>query len=479
MRLLALTLLMTAMHAVATDCDLALIGGRVMDPETGLDAIRNVCIVSGGITAVTTDALHGKRTEDVSGQVVAPGFIDLHAHSQDPRSMRFQAADGVTTALELEQGVYPVADWLVSKRGKSPIHYGASSGHLAARILATTGIAIGNPVYAQSTLASDAADSYANAPLQGEALDGLVANIEKGLKEGGLGIGSGITYMPGASQEEVLALFRLAARYQVPVFPHIRQARQLGGNLLSPLQEVLADAAATGAPLHIVHINSSLDESAREAMAMIRGMRERGLDVTTEMYPYTAGSTRLESALFENYTGDYGQLQWTETGERLTKETFGEYRKKGGWVIIHGRSEATNTWLVAQPDTMIASDSVPYVGDFSHPRSAGTYARVLGHYVRELNALPLMLALRKMTLEPAKRLEAFSPTMRRKGRLQAGMDADITVFDPDTVLDMATYTVPARTSAGITHVIVKGTFVVDGGELRTDVFPGEAVTSSL
>ncbi len=186
----------------------------------------------------------------------------------------------------------------------------------------------------------------------------------------------------------------------------------------------------------------------------------------------------MESALFDNYQGDYGQLQWTATGERLTQETFAEYRKQGGWVIIHGRRELTNTWVVAQPDIMIASDGVPFVGDFSHPRSAGTYARVLGNYVRDEQALTLMTALKKMSYDPAKRLQAQAPAMLKKGRVQVGADADLTLFDPQTVLDQATYTLPARTSAGIVHVMVGGEFVVRDGEIVADAFPGKAIRAT-
>jgi len=464
----------------AATYDLVIEGGRVMDPETGTDRVQNVGIVNGTIVELSETHLDGADRINAAGLIVAPGFIDLHAHGQDERSNRFQMADGVTTALELEIGVLPVAGWLESRRGHARVHYGASAGHLAARIRTLAGIEAGDPIYLDPSVgtAGELPD-YANPRLSGAERQALLASLAQGLAEGGLGIGIGVTYTPGADQTEIYQVFELAARNRVPVFVHIRQARQLGGNLLAPLQEVLADAAATGAPLHVVHINSSLDEDARLAIEMIRGVRARGLDVTTESYPYTAGSTRLESALFDDYEGDYGQLQWTATGERLTKETFEEYRKEGGWVIIHGRSEDTNTWIVAQPDIMVASDGVPFVGDFSHPRSAGTYARVLGHYVRDAQALALMTALKKMTLDPARRLESFAPAMRRKGRVQVGMDADLTLFDPDQVLDQATYTVPARTSAGIPHVLVKGTFVVRDGEVIEDVYPGEPVTSEL
>jgi cytosine/adenosine deaminase-related metal-dependent hydrolase len=464
--------------ANAQDYDLVIKHGRVMDPETQLDGVREIGISDGVIKIISTQPLSGHDTIDARGLVVAPGFIDLHAHGQDQRSSRFQVADGVTTALELEIGVLPVAAWLKTRAGKSRTHYGATAGHLSARMKTTAGIDVLNPIY--SGLDSSAADvpDYANVTLSAVQQAELVERVEQGIQQGGLGIGIGITYAPGASHAEILAMFELAARYQVPVF-YIRQARYMGGDLLAPLQEVIADAAVTGAALHVVHINSSLDEDARMGMSMIRGARANGVDVTTEAYPYTAGSTRLESALFENYQGDFSQLQWTATGERLNRESFEEYRKEGGWVIIHGRSEITNTWLVAQPDIMVASDGVPFVGDFSHPRSAGTYARVLGNYVRDEQALTLMVALQKMTLDPARRLETFAPSMAGKGRVQVGVDADLTIFNPQTVLDQATYSIPARTSLGIVHVLVGGEAVIADSELVEDVFPGQAVRAEF
>ena len=208
---------------------------------------------------------------------------------------------------------------------------------------------------------------------------------------------------------------------------------------------------------------------------MIRKLQARGIDVTTENYPYTAGSTRLESALFDNWENDYGDLQWVATGERLTKKTFEKYREEGGWVIIHGRSEEMNAWLVEQPDLIIASDGIPFVDGLSHPRSAGTYARILGRYVREEKRLTLMQALAKMTIMPVKRLDYFVPVMKRKGRLQVGADADITIFNPETIMDRATYTEPAQHSRGIKFVFVNGIPVIRDGKLDDDVFPGSAI----
>jgi dihydroorotase len=474
-RLLSIPALFLISLPVAAQ-DLALIGGRVMDPETGLDAVRNVVIDDGRIVAITTDLPTADEVIEVDGLVVAPGFIDLHAHGQDLTSNRFQAADGVTTAMDLEIGKYPVAAWYESRKGKALLHYGATVAHVVTRHAAVEG-QVATDIEQFSTAAF--ATESARRPVSEAQLERTLELLEEGLREGALGVGFGITYTPGATHQEILAAFGKAASLDVPAFVHMRASGRMGGDRLAPIQEVIANAAATGAALHIVHINSSTGEDAKPAIALIRAARERGIDVTTESYPYTAGSTLIESALFDDWAGDYGDLQWAASGERLNEESFHRYRKEGGWVIIHGRREETNEWIVAQPDVMAASDGITFKDGPAHPRGAGCFARILGHYVRERGALDLMTALAKMTLLPARRLEAIAPQMKHKGRVQVGADADLTVFDPATVRSRATYTDSMQASEGMQLVLVGGTPVVRGGAIVEGVTPGQPIYGRL
>jgi len=465
---------------VDPEFDLVIKGGRVMDPESRLDAVRSIGIRNGSIAIISEEELNGREVLDASGLVVAPGFIDLHAHGQDPLSNRFQAADGVTTAMDLEAGVYPVAKWYASRQGQALINFGAVVGHGAARIKLMHDVEIGHSPTMSDGVRRQIEDYDRYREATEEEIEELVKLMRKGLEEGGLGFGFGIAYVPGATPQEILRLFQLAAENQVPAYVHLRAGGRDGAAAtVAAFQEVIANAAIAGTSVHVVHLNSTAANLAQLCLEMIRGAQSRGLDVTTEAYPYTASSTRLESALFDNWRGDYHDIQWTETGERLDRETFEKYRRQGGWVIVHGRSEEINQWIVSQTDVIAASDGIPFIAGRAHPRGAGTFSRILGYYSRERKALSLMDALRKMTLLPARRVEGAAPQMAKKGRVQVGADADLTLFDPDEILDRATYEKPDQYSAGIVHVLVGGTFVVRDSTLVEGAAPGKPIRGRL
>jgi N-acyl-D-aspartate/D-glutamate deacylase len=466
----------TTFHAQSpnTTFDLVIANGRVMDPESGLDAVRNVGISGGKIAAISSDALQGKETVDAKGLVVAPGFIDLHEHGQEPRNYQFQAHDGVTTSLELEVGTSDVDAWYAQRDGKSLINFGVSTGHIPVRMkfFADPGTFVPT---------SDGAHRAATA----EQIAQMRADIEHGLQRGALAVGMGINYTEGASHEEILEMFRAAAKYHASVHVHLRYAGILEPqNGLAGIEEVIAAAATTGAPLHVVHITSMGLAATPQLIAAVAGARKQGLDVTTECYPYTAGSTSLESAVFdpgwqERQGISYHDIQWTATGERLTAETFEKYRKVGGTVVIFSIPENMVRTALGNPIVMVASDGMPITGAKVHPRGQATFSRVLGHYVREEKTLDLMTALRKMTLMPAQRLEKRAPVFLHKGRIRVGADADITIFDADRVIDNATFEEPLQYSAGIQFVLVNGVPVVKNGTLRSDVSPGKPARAPI
>jgi dihydroorotase len=448
--------------------DLVIVDGRVIDPESKRDAIATVAINNGRIAAITNGPLQGKVTIDARGLVVAPGFIDLHSHGQDDENYRFKVMDGVTSALELELGTADPESWYKAREGKALINFGASVGHVPIRMT------VMHDVEPEKLVPSGDA---ARKPATEVELKQINESFERGLQAGGLGIGLGIQYTPAASHEEILNAFRIAAQHNAVVFVHMRY---LGGlepnNSLSALEEVIAAAAITGAHLHIAHISSMGLRQTHKLLEVIQQARRNGIDVTTECYPYTAAETEIGSAVFDEgwqqVMGiDYQDLQWVDTGERLTKETFQKYRKQGGLVIIHFIPDGVAEEAVASPLTIIASDGLMIKGK-GHPRGAGTYARVLGYYVREKRALTLMEALNKMTALPAQRLEAFVPEFKNKGRLRVGADADIVIFDASRVVDKATYELPGQYSQGIQYSIVNGIIVVRNGTIIEGVRPG-------
>ncbi len=463
-----------AADGAGTVFDMVILHGRVMDPETNLDAVRNVGISGGKIREISEQELRGKETIEARGLVVAPGFIDLHEHGQQPRNYQFQVRDGVTTSLELEAGTDDVDKWYAERGAKSLINFGVSVGHIPVRMRVMKDPGAFLPT-------GDAAHREATA----EELQAIDEGIERGLKRGALAVGMGINYTAAATHDEILDVFRIAAGANASVHVHLRHAglKEPTTGLVG-LQEVLADAAATGAPLHVVHITSMGLRNTPTLIAVIKGARARGLDVTTECYPYTAGSTALESAIFDEGWQErqgitFKDVQWTKTGERLTAETFAKYRKEGGVVVVFSIPEAAARAAVSDPMVMIASDGMPLTGSKVHPRGQATFARVLGHYVRDEKAPDLMTALRKMTLMPAQRLEKRAPMFREKGRIRVGADADITVFDPEKVIDKATFDEPLQYSAGIPFVLVNGVAVVKNSQFVEEVYPGRPARAPL
>lgn len=468
---------------LAANYDIVLQGGRVIDPESQLDAVRNVAIRDGKIIKVTERALKGKETIDVSGLVVAPGFIDLHAHGQNNIANDFQARDGVTTALEMEMGVFPVRKWYRSREGKAIINYGATVSHSIARALAlheTT------PEHDLDLFRDALSPKWSGRELDAATMKKLQVLIGQGFTEGGLGIGVGLAYIPGARRDEIFRLFQIAGTHAAPVFVHARVTSVVEPDSTSALQELIANAAATDAAVHLCHIGSIGGVQVPVMLEMIDGARRNGIDVSTEVYPYTAAHTFIGAAIFQadwrrTIGMDYGDLQWTLTGERLTEQTFKHYRKTRptGSVIAYFMPEKIVQTAVAHPGVMIASDGGSWENNVGHPRGAGTFARVLGRYVREQNVLSLHEALAKMTIQPARRLQSYVPVMKNKGRIKVGADADITVFDAKTIIDRATFEKPMQYSKGIEHVLVNGQFVVRDGESLQGVFPGMAIIRGL
>ena len=348
-----------------------------MDPESGLDAVRHIGITGGKITTISADPLSGAEVVNVGGLVVAPGFIDLHAHGQNMESNRYQAMDGVTTALELEGGAWPVDEYYSSREGKALIHFGATVSHGGIR---------------KSVL--DHEDSaYASA--SDAEMTRMAAMIGEGLDAGSLGVGYGIQYYPGATREEIYRMFRTATEHGVTNFVHVRYAGKTEpGSGIEAIHEMIANAAALDASVHIVHVGSSGLGQVPIILDMIEGAQRAGVDVTTEVYPYTAASTGIKAAIFdpgwrERFDSDYDAIEWVITGERLTKESFESYRETGGMIIAHVIPESAVDYAVKHPIVMIASDGVPFIEGRAHPRGQGTFARILGRFVREKRALTL------------------------------------------------------------------------------------------
>jgi N-acyl-D-aspartate/D-glutamate deacylase len=447
--------------------DLVIEDGRVMDPETGLDAVRNVGIRGDTVVRITADPLEGAKTIDARGLVVAPGFIELFQHAHDPESYRLNALDGVTSSLDLEVVNGGVLD-TDAFTGHALLHYGTNAGHGAARqtVFDTSVPAAVPPVTRPSRLE----------PGTPEQLTRVTDLVRKELERGGLGV-SVVTW-PGITRFEVIEMFRLAAeRQSIAVVRPRSRGRIEPGSSVEAIEEIIGAAAITGASTHIIHLHMFGLGNTREVLAMIDGALARGLDITADARPYRCYSALISTnnELFnpgwrERLGLDYADL--TVGGQPLTKERFDRLRD------MTAPQDAWACWMpqemvdaaILHPRVMISGHAVK-----SGPHSAGTFAHVIAEYVRSAHRLSLMEALRKMSLMPAQLLERTTPVGRKKGRVQEGKDADLVVFDPQTIADRATDQSPYEPSVGVQYLVVAGTVVVADGEIVPDVFPGRAL----
>ncbi|WP_327085799.1 amidohydrolase family protein [Nonomuraea sp. NBC_01738] len=488
-----------------TSYDLVLARGRVIDPETGLDAVRDVGITGGVIRAVSGRPLAGTTRVDVSGLVVSPGFIDLHSHSMDVAGHRLQALDGVTTVLELEAGAYPVA--AAYRRAEiegRPLNYGFATSWAVARMAVLLGLETGGGL--DDFLANVGREEWQRAATQG-AVDAIVGMLERDLSDGALGIGILVGYAPRIDPSEYLAVAALAARAGLPTYTHARELVEMDpGTPIDGAEEIVRAAAETGAHMHYCHVNSTSIRHVDRVLGLVEKVRAEGSRVTTEAYPYGAGMTGVGAAFLApellhrrgltphsiGLLGAEGRIADAET-LRGVRET-----EPGSAAFVHLLDEddpaefAFIQRALTFTDAAVATDAVPLLwrsgtpdplswplarDAVTHPRTAGTYGRTLRRLVRENGVMSLAEAVRRCTLVPADVVGSGVPAMRRKGRVQVGCDADLTVFDPETVSDRATYTETARPSAGFVHVLVGGDFVVRDEHLLPAAMPGRPVRS--
>jgi N-acyl-D-glutamate deacylase len=489
--------------------DIVLANGRVIDPETYLDDAMHVGIKGDRIAAVSETPLEGKEIIDASGMIVAPGFIDMHAHGQDIAPSWLQAFDGVTTALELEAGRLPISAFYdnCAKEGR-PINYGTSVAWAFARV-ATMNPQMGKPEPTFEWLAGALAyKEWVNNVADERQIDQIMAQVEQGLKEGGLGIGVLYGYAPGAGTKEMVALCELAAQYGVPTYTHVQNFSVLDPkSSIESYVKLIGLAAATGAHMHICHLNSTSARDIDKAVPLIRKAQAAGLSISMGAYTYGAAESGIGAAEWDpKDVQDRMGVDWSDftlvrnLHDFTTKEDFEAAVKAepGSMVIVHILHEdddphdrALLDLSVLFPGGVIETDSMPWnsadgaiyhgkewplpKGLSSHPRSAGCYSRFLRKWVRERGVISWIDAIRKASLNPAEILGKSTPMMRKKGRIQAGTDADIIVFDPERVTDRATFKEPCQTSAGMKHVLVNGSFLIRDEQLDTEAFPGRPV----
>jgi N-acyl-D-aspartate/D-glutamate deacylase len=465
--------------------DTVIEGGRVMDPETNFDDIANIGIRRGKITHISTERLKANRIIDARGLVVSPGFIDIHSHTPTRLGEHLSVLDGITTQLDLEAGSYPPTDYGYQYKAGAQLHYGSSVGHFAIRGLvmdnSTQGyffsedgfISLGGAMWSQ--------------PATPAQVNEMREHLRNGLQLGGLGIGVLLDYMTEAvTESELSMIFATAAEYDTPVYVHVR--RGMPGDATG-LDEVIALAERHGVATMICHITHSAMGGIGVWLSKIDAANSRGARITTETLSYLAGGTSIVADVFINrdwraiFDIDYEDVQWVPTGEWLDEKRFLQYQREFPTSSIN-HHYIKEEWLVEAlkwPGMMVSTDALPAfdLEVKTNPNIAGTYAHFLGRYVRDLEVMPLMDGLRRITLLPAQWLSQASSAFETKGRIQVGADADLVIFDSETIAARAEYGDPYQPSVGIAHVLVAGRPVVVNGSQVEGRYPGQHLLTPL
>ena len=444
--------------------DTVIRGGRVIDPDSGFDALADVGILGERIALISTEPLTGRATIDAAGLVVGPGFIDVLSYEPNSYGVWYKLGDGVTTNLGMHGIKSPVdaSGFFSAYRGAAtpPIHYGG---------------AFSDQWYRDSIGIRASATPAQRATLE--------ERLDRSFDAGWIGVAVDPEYATSIDTTEWLGLARVAQRNGMPLFTHIRHSSPgpAGKSSLDALDEALRVARETGVSLHIDHIPSMATHVMPEAISRIETARAEGLDVTGCFYPYTFWGTYLGSARFagdwqSRFQISYNDLQLAGSNERLTEASFTKYKAQNKLVVAYAIPQEDVLTAARAPWTLLGSDAIPESSNNNHPRGAGCFSRLLGPYVRDLGALTLNEALAKCTVLPARRLEGRVPMLARKGRLQMGADADITIFDPNTIADRSTVERPAVFSEGIEHVLVMGQHALTPAGVQRTVLAGRPIT---